>query len=116
MRLEPAQPLFTPEELDQNEIRKRHMIKLFASEETVLVIGSGCSARLEYPTWPTLLTKLAALAEEVANAYGAEFHPDDAQAREDPLRYAGLIKAFIQGCDGKLDRYYNLLFGEFEER
>jgi hypothetical protein len=117
MPLEPvATPLFTPEELAQNEIRKRAMVDLFVSEETVLVIGAGCSVRLKYPTWPALLSKLAALAAEVANDHGAEFHPDETHVREDPLRYAGWIKAFIQRCDVKLDKYYGFLSGEFGEK
>lgn len=69
MGLEPVEPLFTPEELVRNENQKRAMAKLFVSGETVLVIGSGCSAPLKYPTWPALLSKLTALAPEVASDF-----------------------------------------------
>jgi len=34
----------------------------------------------------------------------------------DFLKYADEIKQFIHGCDGRLDKYYNLLSAEFEDR
>jgi hypothetical protein len=45
-----AEPLFTPAELAQNEKRKSAMVELFVSQEPVLIIGSGSSVRLKYPT------------------------------------------------------------------
>ena len=111
-----ATPLLTPEELAQNEGRKRAMVDLFVSEETILVIGAGCSVRLKYPTWRALLSRLESLAAEIAKDHGTEFHPDAGQARKDPLRYADGIRAFIYRCDLKLDRYYGFLSREFGRR
>ena len=117
MPLDPVAPqLFTPEESAQNEARKRAMMELFVSEEAVLVIGAGCSVRLQYPSWPALLEKLTALASEIAADRSAAFNPDATQARDYPLQYAGSIKTFIETCDGRLDKYYGLLSGEFKQR
>ena len=109
-------PLFAPEELAQNERRKRAMMDLFISQEPVLIIGSGCSVRLNYPTWPGLLSKLADLARSVAADHDTMFLPVEPDPPQDLLRYAGEIKGFINGCDGRLDRYYGFLSGEFGER
>jgi hypothetical protein len=88
----PAELLFTPEELTQNETRKQAMMDLFVSQEPVLIIGSGCSVRLKYPTWPGLLSKLADLARSVAADHDTEFRPVEADPPQDLLRYAGEIK------------------------
>jgi hypothetical protein len=117
MPLEPvAEPLFTPTELAQNERRKASMLKLFVSQEPVLIIGSGCSARLKYPTWPGLLANLAGLAQRIGSDHGREFRPVEPEPPQDLLRYADEIKQFIKVCDGGLDRYYNFLSVEFKER
>ena len=117
MALEPvATPLFSPEELARNKVRKRDMVKLLVSGEAILVIGAGCSVRLQYPSWSALLSKLTELAAEVATDHGLEFNPDETLAREDPLRYAGVIKTFIHRCDAKLDKYYSFLSREFKQR
>jgi SIR2-like domain len=117
MPLEPvAEPLFTPTELAQNERRKAAMVKLCVSQEPVLIIGSGCSVRLRYPTWPGLLTKLTGLAHMIASDRGKEFRPAEPDPPQDLLRYADEIKQFINVCDGRLDRYYGFLSGEFRER
>jgi hypothetical protein len=92
------------------------MMDLFVSEEAVLVIGDGCSVRLQYPSWRELLERLTALAVEIATDRGVAFNPNPIQAREEPLQYAGSIKTFIHTCDGKLDKYYGLLSGEFRQR
>lgn len=64
MPVEPvAEPLFTPTELAQNEKRKSAMVELFVSQEPVLIIGSGCSVRLKYPTWQGLLAKHSIAAD-----------------------------------------------------
>jgi hypothetical protein len=112
----PAELLFTPEELTQNETRKQAMMDLFVSQEPVLIIGSGCSVRLKYPTWPGLLSKLADLARSVAADHDTEFRPVEADPPQDLLRYAGEIKEFIDRCDGRLDKYYSFLSAEFGER
>ncbi|HEX4231242.1 MAG TPA: SIR2 family protein [Bryobacteraceae bacterium] len=117
MPVEPvAGPLFTPAELAQNEKRKTAMVKLFVSQEPVLIIGSGCSVRLKYPTWPGLLANLTSLAQRVASDRGKEFRPVEPDPPKSLLRYADEIKRFINVCDGKLDRYYGFLSGEFGER
>ena len=117
MPAEPAvDPLFAPEELAQNERRKRAMMDLFISQEPVLIIGSGCSVRLKYPTWPGLLSKLADLARGVAADHDTTFLPIEPDPPQDLLRYAREIKGFINRCDGRLDKYYSFLSGEFGER
>ena len=117
MPVEPvAEPLFTSAELAQNEKRKTAMVKLFVSQEPVLIIGSGCSVRLKYPTWPGLLANLTGLAHRIASDRGKEFRPVEPDPPQDLLRYADEIKRFINVCDGRLDRYYGFLSGEFGER
>jgi hypothetical protein len=117
MPVEPLiDPLFAPSELAQNETRKRAMMDLFVSQEPVLIIGSGCSARLKYPTWPGLLSKLADLARGIAGDHDTEFLSEEPDPPQDLLRYAGEIKGFINRCDGRLDKYYRFLSGEFGER
>src|SRR5580658_6583711 len=112
----PAELLFTPEELTQNETRKQAMMDLFVSNEPVLIIGSGCSVRLKYPTWPGLLSKLADLARSIAADHDIEFLSEEPDPPQNFLRYAGEIKGFINRCDGRLDKYYSFLSGEFGER
>src|SRR5690348_462764 len=117
MPVEPvAEPLFTPTELAQNEKRKTAMVELFVSQEAVLIIGSGCSVRLKYPTWQGLLAKLTDLAHSIAADHGTQFVSVEPHPPQDLLRYADEIKRFINGCDGKLDKYYNLLSAEFGDR
>ena len=43
--------IFTPEERDENEERKRELIELVASGEAVLIVGAGSSVRVRYVTW-----------------------------------------------------------------
>jgi hypothetical protein len=112
----PVEPLFTPADLAQNEKRKSAMVDLFVSQEPVLIIGSGCSVRLKYPTWPRLLSELTDLARSIATDHDTEFLPVEPDPPQDLLRYASEIKRFINGCDGRLDRYYSFLSGEFGER
>ena len=117
MPVEPvAEPLFTPTELAQNEKRKTAMVELFVSQEPVLIIGSGCSVQLKYPTWQGLLAKLTDLAHSIAADHGTQFVSVEPHPPQDLLRYADEIKRFINGCDGKLDKYYNLLSAEFGDR
>lgn len=117
MPFEPvAEPLFTPTELAQNEKRKSAMVELFVSQEPVLIIGSGGSVRLKYPTWQGLLAKLTDLAHSIAADHGTQFVSVEPNPPQDFLRYADEIKRFIRDCDGKLDKYFNLLSAEFGDR
>jgi hypothetical protein len=111
-----VEPLFTPAELAQNEKRKAAMVELFKSQEPVLIIGAGCSVRLQYPTWQGLLAKLTDLAQSVAADHSTQFVSVEPHPPQDLLRYADEVKRFINGCDGKLDKYYNFLSVEFGDR
>jgi hypothetical protein len=112
----PIELLFAPEELAQNEARKRAMLELFMSGEAILVIGAGCSSRLGYPTWTQLLAELTRLARQIAADSGLNFTVDSALERDDPLVYARVIKAWIQKSTGRLDRYYGLLWQQFKDK
>ncbi|HTU47273.1 MAG TPA: SIR2 family protein [Bryobacteraceae bacterium] len=111
-----GKPLLTPTELAQNEKRKTVMVELFVSKEPVLIIGSGCSVRLK-------LSNLAGFAKEAhgprprfAADHDKQFLSVMPHDPQEYLRYADEIKRFINGCDGKLDKYYNLLSAEFGDR
>ena len=91
--------IFTPEERDQNEERKRELIELVASGEAVLIVGAGSSVRVCYVTWDGLLEEL----EDLANRCGAGLN----QTRKgDALAYAEDIKSHIRDKTGGLGRYY----------
>ena len=94
--------IFTPEEHNENEERKRELIELVASGEAVLIVGAGSSARVRYVTWDGLLQEL----ENLANRCGAGL---DQRRRNDPLIYAEHIKSHILNKTGNLSRYYALL-------
>ena len=89
--------IFTPEERDQNEERKRELIDLVASGEAVLIVGSGSSARLGYVTWSGLIEEL----ENLANRFGEGL---DQTHRNDLLVYAEDIKLHISNKTGGLSR------------
>ena len=97
--------IFTPEERDENEERKRELIDLVASGEAVLIVGAGSSARVGYVTWGGLLDEL----ENLANQYNSDFEKDTQKRRDDPLVYAEDIKSHIYDKMGNLSRYYALL-------
>ena len=95
------QEIFTPEERDENEERKRELIDLVASGEAVLIVGAGSSARVGYVTWNGLLEKL----EDLANRCGAGL---DQTRKDDALAYAKAIKSHIEKTDD-IGKYYDLL-------
>ncbi len=64
--------IFTPEERDENEERKRELIDLVASGEALLIVGAGSSARVGYVTWDALISAL----ENLANECGAGLNQD----------------------------------------
>ncbi len=101
--------IFTPEERDENEERKRELIELVASGEAVLIVGAGSSARVGYVTWDGLLEEL----EDLANRCGTGLN----QTRKgDALAYAEDIKSHIQNKTGDLGRYYALLRNLFSPK
>ena len=95
------QEIFTPEERDENEERKRELIDLVASEEAILIVGAGSSARVGYVTWDGLMQGL----EDLANRCGAGL---DQTRKDDPLEYAEAIKSHIEKTDD-IGKYYDLL-------
>ena len=95
------QEIFTPEERDENEERKRELIKLVASGEATLMVGAGSSARVGYVTWKGLLEEL----EDLANRCGPGL---DQRQRGDDLAYAEDIKSHIQKT-ADIGKYYDLL-------
>ncbi len=97
--------IFTPEERDENEERKRELIELVASEEAILIVGAGSSARVGYLTWEGLLQEL----ENLAGQCDSGFEKNDEKRREQPLEYAEDIKSYICDKTGSLGRYDALL-------
>ena len=93
--------IFTPEERNQNEERKRELIELVASGEAILIVGAGSSARVGYVTWNGLLEEL----EDLANRCGAGL---DQTRKGDKLAYAEDIKSHIEKTDD-IGKYYDLL-------
>ena len=94
--------IFTPEERDENEERKRELIDLVASGEAILIVGAGSSARVGYVTWKGLLKEL----EDLANECGAGLNQE---RKGDDLAYAEDIKSHIYNEMGDLGRYYAFL-------
>ena len=97
--------IFTPEERDENEERKRELIDLVASGEAVLMVGAGSSVRVGYVTWDGLLEEL----ENLADQCGRDFEKDEEKRVKKPLEYAEDIKSHIRDKTGDLGRYYALL-------
>ncbi len=96
--------IFTPEEQDENEERKRELIDLVASGEAILIVGAGSSARVNYVLWEGLLKEL----EQLANQCGSGFETNEGKRREKPLEYAEDIKLHIEKTDD-IGKYYALL-------
>ena len=101
--------IFTSEEWDENEDRKRELIELVASGEAVLMVGAGSSARVGYVTWDGLLEKLENLANRCDKGL-------DQSRKGDPLAYAEDIKSHICNKMGDLDKYHALLQKLFSPR
>ena len=106
------QEIFTPEERDENEERKRELIELVASGEATLMVGAGSSARVGYVTWDGLLEKL----EDRASECDDDFEKDEEKRVRKPLEYAEDIKAYIRDKTGDIGRYYALLEELFEPK
>lgn len=96
-------PIFTQNELDENETKKKKLEELILSEQAVLVVGTGSSVELGYPNWAQLLDKLEQLAESCGN----NFQRNDDVKKKDPLGYADKIKAHINDIQGNLNRFKN---------
>ena len=104
--------IFTPEEPDENEDRKRELIELIASGEAVLIVGSGSSARVRYVTWNGLIGEL----ESLANGCGEGL---DQRHKGDPLKYLAYaedIKSHIFENERDLGKYYDLLYDLFKPK
>jgi hypothetical protein len=67
------QPLFSAEESIENQQRKTELIEACASTESILVVGSGLSNRLGYPTWSELLENLQNLVLSLAKDHALPF-------------------------------------------
>ena len=104
--------IFTSEERDQNTDRKRELIELVASGEAILIVGAGSSIRVGYPDWPGLLKEL----EDLSNRLVDSFQPDEEKRANDPLIYAEVLKSYISGARGGLERYYALLQNLFSPK
>ncbi|RKU12498.1 hypothetical protein C6503_17055 [Candidatus Poribacteria bacterium] len=100
------QEIFTPEERNENEERKRELIELVASGEATLIVGAGSSARVGYVTWNDLLEEL----EDLANRCGTGL---DQTQKGDDLAYAEAIKSHIEKTDD-IGKYYDLLYELFQ--
>jgi hypothetical protein len=94
-------PIFTPDELTENEARKQKLEELILSEQAVLVVGAGSSVELGYPTWTQLLDKLEQLAESCGN----NFQRNDDEKKYDPLGYVDKIMEHIEKKQGNLNKY-----------
>lgn len=101
--------IFTPEERDENEERKRELIELVASGEAMLIVGAGSSVRVGYVTWNGLMGEL----ENLANRYGTGL---DQTRKGAALAYAEDIKSHIRDQTGGLGRYYALLQNLFSPK
>ena len=105
------QEIFTSEERNENEERKRELIELVVSGEAVLIVGAGSSARVGYVTWNGLMQEL----EDLASQYD-DFEKDEEKRVKKPLEYAEDIKAHIRDKTGDVGRYYALLEEIFEPK
>lgn len=94
-------PIFTPDERDQNEARKKELTDLILSEQAVLVVGAGSSVMSGYPDWSKLLDKFEQLAENCGN----DFQRDEVEKEDDPLDYVEKIKKHFRERDGDLNKY-----------
>ena len=101
--------IFTPEERDENEERKRELIELVASGEAILLVGAGSSARIGYVTWNGLMQELGDLANRCGEGL-------DQTRKNDPLEYAEDIKLHIRDKTGNLRRYHDFLYRLFERK
>ena len=103
------QEIFTPEERNENEERKRELTDLVASGEATLIVGAGSSARVGYVTWKGLLEEL----EDLANRCGSGL---DQRQKGDDLAYAKDIKSHIRNKTGSLRRYHDFLYNSFKQK
>jgi hypothetical protein len=105
-------PVFTPDERDENEGHKDELIELVTSGEAVLIVGAGSSRRVGYDTWSSLLQKM----EELACDCGDGFTVDENARQNAPLEYAETIKIHIDERTGNLDQYKSLLYDLFKRK
>lgn len=111
MAIENYPPIFSSDELDQNEARKRALTELVVSREALSIVGAGSSALVGHDTWGQLLTKLEVLAQEC----GSNFEIDEEKRNFSHLEYAQNIKDYLTKNDA-LNKYYNLIYKLFRPR
>lgn len=99
------EPIFTPEEINENEQKKAALNKLLLSGDGILMLGSGCSATI-YPTWDELMKLLS----EDCCRKDKKFL-SASQSGEDPLVFVDKVKKFLGD-----NHYYNLIFRIFKEK
>ena len=85
------------------------MLELIESREAIAFVGTGLSSPL-YPTWLTLLRKLAEKAETVT---GAPFHAPTGISEMDALDYAEALQEHFRKHDASLNQYYSIIGREF---
>ncbi len=106
------QNLLDEEELKQNENRKKELIDLIASKESLLFLGAGSSALVGYKVWTEIIKDL----ERLANECGSGFIIDKIKREGFPLSYVEDIKRHIENKTGCLNVYHALLYNEFSPK
>lgn len=103
--MEPSKPIFTPEEIYENEQKRAALIKLLLSGEGILMAGAGCSASI-YPNWEKFIELLCEASRQKKEDFPA-FNPQT----DDLLSFAENVKK----CIGD-ELYYSLIFRTFREK
>lgn len=76
------------------------------------MVGAGCSCKVRYPSWKSLLTQL----ESLAVASGSNFEKSEEKKAKRPLEYVDEIKSHIKTHRGTLDDYERELFRIFDDK
>jgi len=97
---------FSSEELKKNEAHKSELINLISSHNALLVVGSGSSKIIGYPSWDELLEKLR-------NKFAPNL--EKRSGRYDPAGYADLIKGQIIRENREIE-YHKFLERTFEPK
>jgi hypothetical protein len=101
----PPEPIFSPEEIKVNELKKRKLLDLLASGDGILMAGAGCTATI-YPDWLGFVE----LLNNEAVGRNEDFIAFD-PGKEDFLTFADRVK----DCIGP-DLYYNLIYRSFRQK
>ncbi len=103
--MDSKEPIFNKDEISENDRKKKKLFDLITSGDSILMVGSGCSASI-YPDWP----KFVKLLEDAAVGINQHFVKYD-RATENFLDFAGRVKKCITP-----DIYYNLIHREFKPK